>query len=84
MHTPQEPTLELEKFVAPLSIPEQVDETVPAIGTWDFSAPATQMASIDSALQTYFGTAVWVEARNQEFPGLFASLRPTLGAKPRA
>ncbi|MFQ6026888.1 MAG: hypothetical protein ACE5Q6_05160 [Dehalococcoidia bacterium] len=75
MYTPQEPVLEVEKFVEPLNIPEQVDETVPAIGTWDFSAPATQMASIDSALRTYFDTNLWVEARDKEFPGLFASLR---------
>ncbi|MFQ6029295.1 MAG: hypothetical protein ACE5Q6_17605 [Dehalococcoidia bacterium] len=77
MVSPQEPVLEEETSVTPLHIPDQVDETVPAIGTWDFSAPATQMASIDSALRTYFETASWVEARDKEFPGLYASLHPS-------
>ena len=46
MAIPKEPVLEMEKLGAPLNIAYQREETISAIGIWEFSAPPPQMASI--------------------------------------
>ena len=54
MATPKELVLEVEKLVTPLNIAHQGGGTILDIGSWDFSAPVTQMASIDSAMPGLF------------------------------